>query len=103
MPDLPSGSWEGSLITQDHIDYLRRTRRLPAEDLVEARVPEGEASPQPRDGERMVFGAHFIIGFGLPVSAFFRNFLAFYGLQMHHLGVNFVLYISCFAALCDGY
>ncbi|KAE8781551.1 hypothetical protein D1007_45247 [Hordeum vulgare] len=89
MPDLPSGSWKGSNITLAHVDYLRRTRRLPAADLV--------------DGECVVFGAHFLVGFGLPVSGFFQRFLASYGLQMHHLGVSAILYISCFVTLFEGY
>ncbi|KAE8815706.1 hypothetical protein D1007_06895 [Hordeum vulgare] len=103
MPDLPSGSWEGSNMTLAHIDYLRRARRLPAADLVEARAPGDELSPQPRDGECVVFRAHFLIGFALPVSGFFRRFLASYGFQMHHLGVNAILYIACFVTLCEGY
>ncbi|KAE8815886.1 hypothetical protein D1007_06723 [Hordeum vulgare] len=103
MPDLPSGSWEGSLITPIQIEYLRRTHRLPVEDLVAARAPEGDISPQLRGGERVVFGSRSIVGFGLPMSAFFLNLLASYGLQMHHLGVNAILYISCYVALCEGY
>ncbi|KAE8801238.1 hypothetical protein D1007_23133 [Hordeum vulgare] len=51
----------------------------------------------------MVFVAHFLVGFALPVSGFFRCFLASYGLQMHHLGVNAILYIACFVTLCEGY
>ncbi|KAE8807187.1 hypothetical protein D1007_16603 [Hordeum vulgare] len=103
MPDLPSGSWEGSLITPAHIGYLHRTRKQHAEDLVEARAPEGEVAPQPHDGERVVFGAHFIVRFGLPVSGLFACFLASYGLHMHYLGVNFILYITCYLAVCEGY
>ncbi|KAE8779407.1 hypothetical protein D1007_47567 [Hordeum vulgare] len=103
MPDLPSSSWEGSNITPAHIDYLRRTRRLPVADLVEARVPRDEISPQPCDDECVVFGAHFLVGFGLPVSGFFRRFMASYGRQMHHLGVNAILYITSFVTLCVGY
>ncbi|KAE8767539.1 hypothetical protein D1007_61080 [Hordeum vulgare] len=99
MSNPPSDSWEGSNITPSYIEYLRRTRKLPAEDLVEACAPGDEISPQPRDGERVVFGSHFIVGFVMPVSAFFRNFLA----QMHHLGANVVQDISCYVALCWGY
>ncbi|KAE8797642.1 hypothetical protein D1007_27109 [Hordeum vulgare] len=103
MPDLPSGSWEGSNITPAHIDYLRPTRRLPAADLVEARAPGDELSPQPRDDECVVIGAHFLVGFALLVSGFFQRFLASYGLHMYHMGVNAIMYIACFVTLYEGY
>ncbi|KAE8810739.1 hypothetical protein D1007_12541 [Hordeum vulgare] len=103
MPKLPAGSWEGSLVTEAHIEYLRQTRELPSEVVVETRVLGGERSPKPRDGERIVLGTHFLVGFGLLMSSFLKQFLNFYGLQMHHLRVNCVLYIVCFVTLCEAY
>ena len=51
-------------------------------DKVEVRLaPEKEVRPAPREGERVVFRSHFLHGFGLPVSAFFRSWLDFYQLQ----------------------
>ncbi|KAE8800246.1 serine/threonine-protein phosphatase 7 [Hordeum vulgare] len=102
-PVVPFGSWEESNITPAHIDYLRRTRRLPPADLVEACVPGDELSSHPRNGECVLFGAHFLVGFALSVSGFFRRFLASYGLHMHHLGVNAILYIAYFITLCEDY
>ena len=73
------GDWDGSIVHNDHIDFLRDTRRLPSADKVEVRLaPEKEIRPAPRDGERVVFRSHFLRGFGLPVSAFFRSWLEFY-------------------------
>ncbi|KAE8790381.1 hypothetical protein D1007_35339 [Hordeum vulgare] len=76
-------------------------RKLPSEEVIGARAPGGERSPEPHDSERVVFDNHFIVGFGLPVSSFLRHFLNFYSLQMHHLGLNSVLYIACFVTLCE--
>ncbi|KAE8812778.1 hypothetical protein D1007_10106 [Hordeum vulgare] len=59
--------------------------------------------PKLRVGERVVFGTHFLVGFGLPVSRFVGQFLEFYGFKMHDLGPNSVLYLPCFATLCEGY
>ncbi|KAE8794216.1 hypothetical protein D1007_31096 [Hordeum vulgare] len=100
---VPSGSWEGYMINDAHIEYLRWTRKLPCKEVVEARAPGDELVPEPRDSERVVFTSHFLIGFGLPTSSFLHHFLQSYGLQMHHLVVNFVLYIMCFLTLCDAY
>ncbi|KAE8771348.1 hypothetical protein D1007_56794 [Hordeum vulgare] len=71
--------------------------------MVEARAPEGEILPEPREHERVAFGAHFIVGFGMPIMSIFKNFLVSYSLQMHHLGVNAVMYVTYYVALCEGY
>ena len=98
------GDWDGSIVHNDHIDFLRDTRRLPSADKVEVRLaPEKEIRPAPRDGERVVFRSHFLRGFGLPVSAFFRSWLEFYQLQPHHLTPNAVVLLSAFVTLCEGY
>ena len=76
-----SSSWDGSNIREDHIDFLRKMRRLPREDLVRVRlVLEREVSPAPEEGERVIFYSHCLRGIGLPASDFFRSFLEFYHL-----------------------
>jgi hypothetical protein len=67
------------------------------------RAAEGEEVPAPREGKVVVFRAHFMRGFGLPASGFFRRFLNHYGLQPHHLGANAVLMLSAFATFCEAY
>ncbi|KAE8795705.1 hypothetical protein D1007_29298 [Hordeum vulgare] len=103
MPKIPAGSWEGSMINGEHIVYLRWTRKLPSEEVIEPRTPGDEIVPQPRDGERIVFASHFLVGFGLPARSFLQHFLRSFVLQMHHLGVNLILYITCFVTMCDAY
>lgn len=98
---LPSGSWEGSSVTDDDIARLVRLRRIPPQ--VQARAPGDEMAPQPEPGERVVFTAHFERGFGLPASAFFRAFLDYFGLQPHHLPANAIVTLSCYVAFCEGY
>ena len=73
--------WDGSNVNEDHITFLREMRRLPGTGYMKACVPpEGEISPMPGEGERVVFRSHFIRGFGLPASGFLRSFLGFYHL-----------------------
>jgi hypothetical protein len=59
--------------------------------------------PVPEPGEIVVFTAHFIRGFGLPSSSFFRSFLDRYELQPHHLPANAVFLLSSFVAFCEGF
>ena len=78
---LHDGHWDGSKVHEGHIDFLRKTRRLPGEDHVRVRLaPKRELSPAPEEGERVIFYSHFLRGLGLPASAFFRSFLEFYQL-----------------------
>ena len=103
-PMARSGAWDGSEVHDDHIDFLRQTRRLPGKDYVKVRLaPEREISPVPEEGERVVFRSHCLCGLGLPASSFFKSFLEFYGLQPHHLTPNTVVMLSAFVTLCDGF
>ena len=98
------GDWDGSNVHNDHVEFLRNTRRLPGADKVEVRLaPAKEIMPEPREGERVVFRSHFLRGIGLPVSTFFRSWLDFYQLQPHHLTPNAVVLLSAFVTLCEGY
>ena len=66
-------------------------------------APEKEITPEPEEGERVVFHSHFLRGIGLPASAFFRSFLEFYQLLLHHLTPNTVVLLSAFVTLCEGF
>ena len=98
------GDWDGSLVHMDHIEFLRKTRRLLGKDQVRVCLaPVREIMLEPEEGERVVFRSHFLRGIGLPASAFFRSFLDFYQLQPHHLTPNTVVLLSAFVTLCEGY
>ena len=99
-----SSSWDGSNVHEDHVEFLRRTRRLPGENLVRVRqAPAREISSAPEEGERVIFRSHCLRGFGLPASGFLRAFLEFYHLQPHHLTPNAVMLLSAFVTLCEGF
>ena len=70
MARPPAGSWKGSIMTDEHIDYLRRTRKLLSVEHVEAYAPDDERVLELCVGERVVFGMHFLVGFGLPATRF---------------------------------
>nr|XP_040249665.1 actin cytoskeleton-regulatory complex protein PAN1-like [Aegilops tauschii subsp. strangulata] len=45
-----SGAWDGSEVHEDHIDFLRQTRRLPGKDYMKVRLAsEREISPAPEE------------------------------------------------------
>ncbi|KAE8788202.1 hypothetical protein D1007_37805 [Hordeum vulgare] len=92
MAPVPAGSWERSIITEGHIEYLRRMRELLSGEVA-TRAPGEERVREPDPDERVIFGTHFLVGFRLPGTSFLWHFLEFYGLHMHHLGVNSVLYL----------
>jgi hypothetical protein len=86
---------------EDDIERLVCLRRIPSQ--VVTRAPGTEIQPDPEPGERVVFGAHFDRGLGLPALPFFRRFLEFFGLQPHHLPANAMVQLSCYVAFMEGY
>ena len=65
-PPVRSGTWDGSEVHEDHIEFLYRTRQLPGKDRVQVRLAsEGEISPAPQEGERVIFRSHCLRGFGM--------------------------------------
>ena len=44
------GDWDGSNVHMDHIDFLRKTRRLRGKEQVRVRLaPEKEITPEPEE------------------------------------------------------
>ena len=71
-----SSSWDGSTVHEDHVEFLRRTRRLPGEKYMRVRqAPAREILPAPEEGERVILRSHCLRCFGLPASGFLRAFL----------------------------
>ena len=95
------GWWKASKTNAGEIQTLIQARKMPEGILW--REPGRKVVPTPRKGERVVFVSHFEHGFGLPASTFFRDFLDFHRLQPHHLAANFMMILSGFVTLCEGY
>ncbi|KAE8785509.1 hypothetical protein D1007_40746 [Hordeum vulgare] len=97
------GAWLGSDVGEELIEALRHHQLLPPASQVLVRLPGVETAPTPAVGEVAVFTEHFYWGFGLPASAFFVEWLRFFGLQSHHLALNAILQLSAFVVLCEGF
>jgi hypothetical protein len=93
--------WEGSNVKPAEVTWLYKTKRIPPQ--VAFRLPAGEIEPDPKDGEVVVFVAHFARGLGLPASGFLRSFLDKYKLQPHHLLANAFTLLSSFVSFTEGY
>ncbi|KAE8805151.1 hypothetical protein D1007_18790 [Hordeum vulgare] len=96
-------AWLGSDVGEEHIEALRHHRLLPPASQVLVRLPGAETAPTPVVGEVVVFTEHSHRGFGLPASAFFSEWVRFFGLQPHHLAPNAILQLSAFVILCEGF
>ena len=59
--------------------------------------------PTPIRDERVLLSSHISRGFSMPPSAFLIDILDHYGLQLHNITPNSLLYISGFVALFEGY
>jgi hypothetical protein len=101
--NLPKGSWEGSWVKEKWIELLRQGQVLPSANLVGCRPASSERVPAPQTGETVVLYDHFPRGFGLPASNFLRQFMDHFHLQPHHIGVNAMMTLAAFAALCEAY
>ena len=60
------------------------------------RAPEDEITPDPRDGECVVFRDFFAAGLRFPLDPAFPKILARFGLRMHHLTPNAIVQLSKF-------
>ena len=53
--------------------------------------------------ETVIFRSFYEKGFALPVGAFFRGLLFFYGLEVTHLKPNSIAQIAIFIHLCEAF
>ena len=79
-PGWIQGDWIRSSIRQEDLTELDESRLIAAGA---ARLPKGEMGPQPRPGECVLLATHVDRGFSLPPHPFFREFLNFFGAQLH--------------------
>lgn len=68
------------------------------------RLPEeGEIEPAPCPGERVLLTTHVERGFSMPPHPFLRDFLNFFGAQLHHLPPNAIAYLATFVSMCENF
>ena len=101
----PTHNWVSSAVEEGELQSMAFDGVLPpsSEDAPAWRSALGDPSPTPIRDERVLLSSHISRGFSLPPSAFLIEILDHYGLQLHNITPNSLLYISGFVALFEGY
>jgi hypothetical protein len=99
----PENLWVPSTVTEEDLLAMVEEKVLPERSIIEWRPAVNNSFPSPDTGEIVVFESFFRRGFGLPLSPFARDILAFYGLELVHLNPNSILHLSIFVHLCEAY
>jgi hypothetical protein len=94
-------SWVPSAFTQKDLDKAKADGLISDSDLVI--FPSTERIPKPKSGFRVMFLAFLLRGLSLPAHEFLRGLLYVYGVQLHQLTPNSLLYIACFITLCESF
>ena len=76
---------------------------FPAKEVTHWRVPGPETTPQPGEGEVVIFSDHLLHGFSPPRSKFFWDALHFYNLHPQDIVPNSVSNLCHFQVFCEVY
>jgi hypothetical protein len=94
-------SWVPSEFEQADLTKAQKDGFLVEKDQVV--FPRSERIPKPPSGYRVIFFAFLLRGLSLPAHEFLRGLLFVYGVQLHQLTPNSILYIACFITLCESF
>ncbi|KAK1608567.1 hypothetical protein QYE76_032240 [Lolium multiflorum] len=97
--DLKLSEWERSKISNQDTNLLKKLGFLKKKEAL--RFPGEESFPTPGIGFRVTFTDHLIRDLSAPIHEFLRRLLLVYGLQLHQLTPNSILYISIFITLYE--
>ena len=88
-----------STVREKDIKKLREAGYL-AQKISHRLLTAGQIVPTPEPHERVVFLPHFVHGLGIPLHAFVRGLMYYYGIDFHDLSPNSFLNISTFIIVC---
>jgi hypothetical protein len=94
-------SWVPFDIKQKDLDKAQVDGLISDDDQVT--FPSTKRIPKPSSGFRVMFFAFLLRGLSLPAHEFLRGLLFVYGVQLHQLTPNSILYIACFITLCESF
>jgi hypothetical protein len=94
-------SWVPSVFTQKELDKAKADGLISESDSII--FPSTERIPKPKSGFWVMFLAFLLRGLSLPAHEFLRGLLYVYGVQLHQLTPNSLLYIAYFITLCESF
>jgi hypothetical protein len=94
------GNWVQTKIADKELSNAKKIGIL-KNDPAECLIAGPEIIPRPPPGFRVIFLAIILRGLSLPPHPFLRGLLFAYGIQLHDLNPNTILYIACFIMLCE--
>jgi hypothetical protein len=101
MAKTSATNWVCSTITKKEVEKVTAGGLISTEDSI--KFPSTERIPKPPSGYRVMFLAFLLRGFSLLAHEFLRGLLFVYGVQLHQLTPNSLLYIACFVTLCESF
>jgi hypothetical protein len=100
---VTSCNWVASRVTEQTLNEHVQVGILAAKNIIHWRVPGTETTPDPKEGEVIVFTDHMLRGFTPPGSKFFHDVLHFFQLHPQDIGPNSVSNICNFQVFCEVY
>lgn len=95
--------WSAPSTTQVELDLLVAHGLLKGQELSGYVLPREHVVPTPSPVQTVMF-VHFVrSGLCFPPSEFLLEFCRFYGIDLHHLTLNGVLFLSAFVHLCEAF
>ena len=89
-----STGWRKSKMSESAVQELENMGFLQTQAVIQWRAGEGEDYPMEATLETVVFCDFVERGLALPVSEFFYALLQLWGIQLHHLTPQSILYLS---------
>jgi hypothetical protein len=101
MAKMSATKFVRSVISEKDVEKARANGLLSAQDSI--KFPSTERIPKPPSGYRVMFLAFLLRGLSLLAHEFLRGLLFVYGVQLHQLTPNSLLYIAYFVTLCESF
>ena len=102
-PPSPFVAWKKCTASEAELQSLVSQGLLLDKSILQWKSCQGELLPTENSQEIPLFLSFCERGFGMPASPFFKEFLSFYNLQVHHLNPNGILYLSVFVHACEAF
>jgi hypothetical protein len=100
---VTSCNWVASTVTEEILNEFVNEGVLSKKSVIHWRALRIETTPEPKEGEVVVFTDHMLRGFTPPGSKFFRDVLHFFQLHPQDIGPNSISNICNFQVFCDVY